>query len=255
MARPSSSLSHPPMRNLVNNNATPIWAIVPASGIGQRMPGEVPKQYLQFCGKSILEHTLDRLMAYADISGLILVLRSQDRHWEKLNYQSEKPLILAPGGQERRDSVYSGLLKLLEFGTGDPLVVVHDAVRPLVLHQDIEKLIAAAKSHDAGALLGVPVADTLKQQDENGNILTTVPRAGLWRAFTPQVFKASLLYRALQNAIETGLEITDDASAVEALGMRPKLVAGSSENIKITRQEDLILVTQILLRQQNRQDL
>lgn len=238
----------------MDSNSDPIWAIVPASGVGRRLQGQLPKQYMQLGGKSVIEHTLDRLLSFDAIHGVILVLRSEDQHWQELNYQSEKPLIITAGGDERQYSVFNGLLKILEFGNHDPLVMVHDAVRPLVQHRDLAKLIESAISHEAGALLGVTVADTLKQQDEDSNIAATVPRIGLWRAFTPQIFKAKLLYRALSHAIENELEITDDASAVEALGMRPKLVAGSAENIKITQPEDLALATQIMLRQQSESD-
>jgi 2-C-methyl-D-erythritol 4-phosphate cytidylyltransferase len=127
--------------------------------------------------------------------------------------------------------------------------MVHDAVRPLVSHADLQKLIEAALDHRAGALLALPITDTLKHQDEDLNIDRTVPRAGLWRAFTPQLFKAKLLYRALEQAIQNDREVTDDASAIEALGMRPRLVECSAENIKITYPQDLSLASQIWQRQ------
>jgi 2-C-methyl-D-erythritol 4-phosphate cytidylyltransferase len=128
--------------------------------------------------------------------------------------------------------------------------MVHDAVRPLVCHADLRKLIEAAIDHSAGALLALPITDTLKHQDQDSNIDRTVPRAGLWRAFTPQLFKAKLLHRALEQVIENDREVTDDASAIESLGLRPRLVECNAENIKITWPEDLSLATQILRRQQ-----
>ena len=219
------------------------------------MQGQLPKQYLTLCGKSILEHTLDRLLSFEDINGVILVLRSDDRHWEDLDYQSRKPLIIATGGDERQDSVYSGLLKLFELETGDPLVMIHDAVRPLVLHRDLERLIKVGKNNPAGAILGAPVSDTLKRQNEDENIVETVARIGLWRAFTPQLFRAKLLFQAFKHVRENNLQITDDAAAIEALGMRPSLVESSAQNIKITQPQDLELATQILLRQQAQSDL
>ena len=239
----------------MGNKSDPIWVIVPASGVGTRMQGQLPKQYLTLCRKSILEHTLDRLLSFEDINGVILVLRSDDRHWENLDYQSQKPLIIATGGDERQDSVYSGLLKLLELETGDPLVMIHDAVRPLVLHRDLERLIKVGKNNPAGAILGAPVSDTLKRQNENENIVETVARKGLWRAFTPQLFRAKLLFQAFKHVRENNLQITDDAAAIEALGMRPGLVDSSAQNIKITHPHDLELATQILLRQQAQSDL
>ncbi len=239
----------------MGNKSDPIWAIVPASGVGARMQGAVPKQYLQLCGKSILEHTLDRLLSFKQIDGVVLVLREEDRTWQTLNYQSRKPLITATGGEERQHSVFSGLLKLLEIETADPLVMVHDAVRPLVSHQDLQRLIKSAKHNPAGAILGVPVSDTLKRQDDQTNVAETVERGGLWRAFTPQLFRAKLLLKAFEHVSENNLPITDDAAAIEALGMRPALVECSVQNIKITHPQDLELATQIMLQQQAQDNL
>ena len=239
----------------MDNNSDSIWAIVPAAGVGARMQGRVPKQYLQLCGKSILEHTLDRLLSFKGICGVILVLRAADETWEALNYQSQKPLIIATGDDERQHSVFGGLLKLLEFEVGDPLVMIHDAVRPLVSHQDLERLINSAKHNPAGAILGVPVSDTLKRQDDDTNIAETVERDGLWRAFTPQLFRAKLLLKAFKHASKNSLPVTDDAAAIEALGMRPSLVECSAQNIKITHPQDLELATQILLQQQAQANL
>jgi len=231
------------------NKSPPIWAIIPASGTGSRMRGQKPKQYLQLGDKTIIEHTLDRLLSFDGIDGVILVLRSGDRDWEAIDYQSEKPLITTIGGELRQHSVFNGLLKLLEQDFDEPYAMVHDAVRPLVSHQDLRKLIEAAIDHSAGALLALPIADTLKQQDEDTNIGGTVNRVGLWRAFTPQLFRAKLLYQALEQMIENDIEGTDDASAIEYLGMRPHLVECSAENIKITYPQDLLLATQILMHQ------
>jgi len=234
------------------NSKSPVWAIVPASGIGNRMQSPVAKQYLQLENKTIIEHTLDRLLSFDGIDGLILVLQSGDQIWQKFNYQSSKPLIVTTGGKQRHDSVFNGLQKLLELEMDNPFAMVHDAVRPLVLHQDLENLLDAAAEHEAGGLLALPVSDTLKQQDEFGNIERTVPRQDLWRAFTPQMFRAELLYRALEHVRQNRLDVTDDASAVEALGMRPRLVVSSAENLKITYPADLSLATMILKRQRQK---
>ena len=233
----------------MSSKPAPVWAIVPASGVGHRMQGQKPKQYLQLDGRTIIEQTLDRLLSFDGIDGVILVLRSDDRDWQTINYQSEKPLITTSGGELRQHSVFNGLVKLLEQESDDPYAMVHDAVRPLVCHTDLRKLIEAAIDHNAGALLALPITDTLKRQDEDSNIDRTVPRAGLWRAFTPQLFKAKLLHRALKQVIENDLEVTDDASAIETLGLRPRLVEYNAENIKITYPQDLSLATRILQRQ------
>ena len=235
------------------NNKSPVWAIVPASGIGHRMQSPVAKQYLQLDNKTIIEHTLDRLLSFDGIDGLILVLQAGDRNWEALNYQSSKPLIVTTGGNQRHDSVFNGLQRLLELEMDNPFAMVHDAVRPLVLHRDLQNLLDVTVEHEAGGLLALPITDTLKQQDEFGNIERTVPRKDLWRAFTPQMFRAELLYRAIEHVRQNSINVTDDASAVEALGVCPRLVVSSAENLKITYPADLSLATMILKRQ--RQEL
>ena len=233
-------------------NKPQAWAIIPASGVGQRMQARLPKQYLKIADKTIIEYTLDKMLSHDAICGAIVVLDTNDKHWDNLNYQAHKPLLLATGGKQRQHSVFNGLQKLRWTINQDCLVLVHDAVRPLVSHADISHLIAAAHQHSDGAVLAAPVADTLKQQDQQGNIDQTISRAGLWRAFTPQGFRASLLHKALQYAIDKQHAVTDDASALEAIGLKPQLVLGSVENIKITLPEDLALATQILNHQQAR---
>ncbi|MEE8364888.1 MAG: 2-C-methyl-D-erythritol 4-phosphate cytidylyltransferase [Gammaproteobacteria bacterium] len=235
------------MSSYANNSR--IWAIVPASGVGKRMQSSTPKQYLKLGEKTIIEHTLDRLLSFDGIYGVILALRADDTDWPGLNYQSEKPILTTNGGEERKHSVFNGLLKLRKLDLDDPYALVHDAVRPLVTHWDLACLVKAATNHEAGALLALPITDTIKQQDEQGNSIKSVAREGLWRAFTPQLFRANLLHRALEYVLQNELEITDDAAAIEALGMKPKLVPCSAENIKLTHPEDLSLAEQILSRQ------
>jgi 2-C-methyl-D-erythritol 4-phosphate cytidylyltransferase len=229
----------------------PVWAVIPASGIGHRMQSELPKQYLPLINKTIVEHTLDRLLSHPEVAGAVVVLSATDQYWANLNYQSQskKPLIFAEGGVLRHQSVFNGLEKLYADVSQDCYALVHDAVRPLVAIKDLDRVIDAARQHSGGALLGVPVADTIKQLNVDGNINQTISRTGLWRAFTPQIFKADLLREALTFVIENKIEITDDASAVEAIGQSPRLVLGSAENIKITLPEDLILARQIWARQ------
>ena len=226
------------------------WAIIPASGIGQRMQAELPKQYLKLSDKTIIEHSLDSLLSHGSITGAVVILSSDDRHWAKLNYQSSKPVIFAEGGKQRHHSVYNGLEKLSAHLEQDCFVLVHDAVRPLVSHHDISRLIEAMNQHKDGALLAAPVADTLKQENDEGNVDQTISRNRLWRAFTPQIFRASFLLKALQYVRENRYDITDDASAIEAIGLKPKLVLGSVENIKITLPEDLMLARQIWMSRQ-----
>ena len=232
----------------------PVWAVVPAAGIGSRMQQETPKQYLEFQGKTILEHCLDRLLSHPDVAGAVVVLRADDSRWESLAYTPSKPLFTTEGGDQRQHSVYSGLTTL-QFRCGnDVLALVHDAVRPLVSSNDLDRVIAAARGNTAGAILAAPVADTLKRDSGRGEIETTVAREGLWRALTPQVFHLQPLLNGLRRAIDENLAVTDDAAAVEAMGYSPALVAGDESNLKITRPDDLRLAEMIWLDQRDQQD-
>ncbi len=233
------------------NNNPQIWAIVPASGVGQRMQSDRPKQYLSFCGKTIIEHTLDRLASCEQIHGIILILNSEDKFWANIDYASDKPLLIADGGEERQDSVINGLVSLHEVEQKISLALVHDAVRPLVSLQDLSSLIKAFNQNNDGAILASPVADTLKRADDYGCIAETIDRSGLWRALTPQLFDSKLLLNALEQARESKQLMTDDASAMEAMGYRPSLVEGSGDNIKITRPGDLALAERIWLSQRD----
>jgi len=233
---------------------TPVWAVIPAAGSGRRMGSAMPKQYLGFHGKTVIEHCLDRLLAHPEIEGAILVLDEDDRHWEGLGYEAGKPVFTAAGGSERQHSVYSGLTTL-QYRCGDNcLALVHDAVRPLVSLRDLGRVIAAAREHAAGAILAAPVTDTLKHENAAGEIAETVPREGLWRALTPQVFHLQPLLQAYQRLLEEQRQVTDDAEAVELAGYAPRLVNGSSINFKITMPEDLALEAALWLYQRDQQD-
>lgn len=231
-----------------------VWAVIPASGIGSRMQSETAKQYLSFQGKTILEHCLDRLFAHPAIAGAVLVLRDDDIEWEKLEYPASKPIFLASGGEQRHHSVYSGLTTLQYRFGNDALVVVHDAVRPLVSLRDLDRVIQAARDNEAGAILASPISDTLKLQGNDLEISGTLSRDRLWRALTPQVFHLQPLLNALKKAIDDGLDITDDSSALESMGYAPLLVEGEASNIKITRPQDLALAESIWLYQRDQQD-
>jgi len=232
----------------------PVWAVIPAAGSGRRMQQDIPKQYLEFQGKTIIEHCLDRLLSHPAIDGAVIVLQADDRRWEEIAYNSNKTVFIADGGVERQHSVYSGLT-MLQFRCGnDAIALVHDAVRPLVEHDDLDQVISAARAHTAGAILAAPLNDSLKLQNQNLEIARSLPREGLWRALTPQVFHLQVLLNALRRVIDEEILITDDAQAVELAGYSPALVAGSSENLKITTPGDLALAERIWLNQRNQQD-
>lgn len=230
-----------------------IWAVIPASGIGQRMKSDRPKQYLSFCNKTVIEHTLDRLLSCDQVHGVILVLRADDQYWANMQYTTNKPFFIAHGGAERQDSVINGLIKLHEVDPQACYAMVHDAARPLVKIEDLSSLINAVRQSKSGAILASPISDTLKRGDKTGCITETVDRTGLWRAFTPQLFESELLLKALQQAKTNNQQMTDDAAAMEAMGYAPQLVECSPDNIKITQPEDLLLAEQIWRQQQSNQ--
>ncbi|MEM7561935.1 MAG: 2-C-methyl-D-erythritol 4-phosphate cytidylyltransferase [Pseudomonadota bacterium] len=232
----------------------PVWAIVPAAGIGARMEADHPKQYLSFQGKTVIEHCLDRLLSHPQISGAVVVLNETDSTWDTLDYQSDKTLFFATGGEHRMHSVYQGLCTLQYRFGNDVIALIHDAARPLVTHMELEKVISAARNNEAGAVLAAPVADTLKLQGESMEIVSTVSRDRLWRALTPQVFHLQPLLGALKNAIDQGQGATDDASAIERMGYAPEIVAGSPLNVKLTAPGDLEFMEMIWLHQRNQND-
>ncbi|MGB5330708.1 MAG: 2-C-methyl-D-erythritol 4-phosphate cytidylyltransferase [Gammaproteobacteria bacterium] len=237
----------------MSSNST-VWAIIPAAGIGSRMHSDTAKQYLRFQGKTIIEHCLDRLLSHPQIDGAIVVLREDDRLWDELGYNSSKPVFIANGGLERHHSVYSGLTTLQYRLGNDAIALVHDAVRPLVSHLDLTAVIDTARQHTAGAILASRVTDTLKLQADNMEIASTLSRELLWRALTPQVFHLQALLNALKQVIDQNLVITDDAQAMELMGHTPALVAGSTDNFKITTREDLALAEMVWLNQRDQQD-
>jgi len=222
------------------------WVIIPATGKGSRMQADRPKQYLMLGKQTILQYTLDKLLSYPKIDGVVLVLHAQDEYWPTLGYHSEKPLLLCQGGEQRQHSVFNGLQCLKQHGEDNPLVLIHDAVRPFVSHAELDRLIEVAVADEAGALLAAPVADTLKLANDRGKVEHTQGREHLWRALTPQAFRLDAVYRALQHAIASATQITDDASAMELAGYHPALVASSTINFKITTVDDLTLARYII---------
>jgi 2-C-methyl-D-erythritol 4-phosphate cytidylyltransferase len=225
-----------------------IWALVPAAGSGRRFGGDVPKQYLHAAGKPLIGHALEALLAHPQMDGAVVALAADDPHWPGWTTLHGKPVVTCVGGLERADSVLAALHALPENVAHDALLLVHDAARPNVHGGDLSTLIAAANVQRDGAILAAPVRDTLKASDADHRIEATVPRAGLWRALTPQAFRRDLLQRALQAAQAAGVTVTDEAMAVERLGLHPVLVEGREDNLKVTTPADLALVEFLLAR-------
>ncbi|QSE74547.1 2-C-methyl-D-erythritol 4-phosphate cytidylyltransferase [Aeromonas media] len=224
-----------------------LTAIVPAAGIGSRMGADCPKQYLTLAGKTILEHTLGCLLSHPAIARVIVALAPHDEWFEQLAVAADPRILRVEGGSERAYSV----LNALHVAEGK-WVLVHDAARPCLTHEDLDALIASAMACD-GAILGSRVRDTMKRTDAAGNIVATVEREQLWHALTPQMFPTGTLKRALEEGLALGALITDEASAMERAGFTVKMVEGRADNIKVTRPEDLSLAELFLQQQSARQ--
>ena len=218
-----------------------LHAVVPAAGVGSRMGAEIPKQYLQLAGKTVIEQTLERLLQLPGLANIVVALGAGDAVWPGLAIGNDSRLLTVNGGKERADSVLNGLYRLRQLADDDDWVLVHDAARPCVRLTDIEQLIDTCSSHGQGGILATPVHDTMKRSDSHNRIVETVPRENLWHASTPQLFRLGELTGAIERALESGYPVTDEASAMEHAGQQPLLVECSLANIKITRPDDLAL--------------
>jgi 2-C-methyl-D-erythritol 4-phosphate cytidylyltransferase len=226
-----------------------LWAIIPAAGAGRRMRSQIPKQYLRLGDRTVIEYTLARFISHPNIDGIVVAIDAQDTIWPSLTVASTKPLITVTGGVERYHSVFNALRQLAINALEQDWVLVHDAVRPCLTRQDLDRLIVALKDDPIGGILATPVHDTLKRANIDGRIVETVDRTDLWHALTPQMFRFEVLYTALQTALANLDLVTDEASAVERAGLHPRLIEGQGDNIKITRPEDLPLAERILAAQ------
>lgn len=227
--------------------ANTLWCVVPAAGRGARFGGAIPKQYLPLAGKPLILHTLERLAAHPRIAGLMVVLAAKDPLWPKLGSANGKPVRTAIGGSERGDSVLAGLRALPDSVGDADFVLVHDAARPCVRYEDLGRLITAG-TQAGGALLAAPLRDTLKRADGNGRSIATESREARWRALTPQMFRRGELTLALERARAQGAVVTDEAMAMERIGILPLLVEGAEDNIKVTTAADFALAEFLLTR-------
>lgn len=238
------------MTNILAQQPIKYWAIIPAAGLGKRMGSTKPKQYLTLLDKTILEHTIGKLINYPVISKVVVVLHQDDQYWQQLSLPQLNQIITTTGGKARVNSVLQGLQALHELAAPNDWVLVHDAVRPCVRHQDLDRLIQQVEQHSVGGILGIPISDTLKHIDEEGHIEKTLSREYTWRAQTPQMFRYRLLVSALERALINNIDITDEASALEYIQKRPKMVYGDPRNLKITFAADLALAEKFLHEEQ-----
>ncbi|RLQ15729.1 2-C-methyl-D-erythritol 4-phosphate cytidylyltransferase [Vibrio sp. SBT000027] len=223
----------------MSNQLQSVIAVVPAAGVGSRMKADRPKQYLQIHGKTILEHTVEKLLSHPQVSKIVVAVSDDDPYYSELPLNLNPQVIRVSGGTERADSVLSALDYIAQQQLSD-WVMVHDAARPCIQLSDIDKLISGAMTHDVGAILAAPVRDTMKRGAQ-GQIEHTVDRVDLWHALTPQMFRSKPLRKVLSEALQQGVSITDEASAFEWKGLSPALIGGRSDNFKITQPEDLAL--------------
>lgn len=224
--------------------------IVPAAGVGKRMLASCPKQYLEINNQSILTHTTNRLLSHPKIAKVILVLSDDDEYFVQTELADNTNIVRVSGGKERVDSVLNGL-QIIDMEKY-PWVLVHDAARPCVTHEDIDKIIEQCIANNCGGLLATQVVDTMKQnsQIQPKIVGSTIERSNLWHAFTPQMYKTVELTQAIEQALKEGKEITDESSAIELAGLPSLLILGRRDNIKITRPEDLALATFYLEQQE-----
>ncbi|MGE5640357.1 MAG: 2-C-methyl-D-erythritol 4-phosphate cytidylyltransferase [Clostridia bacterium] len=225
-----------------------LFALIPAAGSGSRMAGEAPKQYLAIAGRPMLWHAI-RAVCVPPVEAVFVVLAPGDQAFAGHDWSAFQGKLepLYCGGESRRDSVYNGIVAAGSVMNADDWVLVHDAARPCLPRSDLDALLRETQDEQVGAILAIPVPDTVKRagKDEAGaqRIAGTEDRTQLWLAQTPQLFRAGLLAQALRQAKGP---VTDEASAVEQMGLRPRLVAGSRENLKVTYPEDLGMAEAIL---------
>ena len=225
-----------------------VCAVVPAAGFGRRMQTDCPKQYLSIGNKTILEHSVDALLANARVQRVIIAVSAGDERFAQLPLAQHPQITVVEGGAERADSVLAGLRAIDDA----EWVLVHDAARPCLHQDDLARLLALSERSRVGGILAAPVRDTLKRAEPGKvAIAHTVDRNDLWHALTPQFFPRELLLACLTRALNDGASITDEASALEYCGFHPELIAGRADNIKVTRPEDLALAEFYLTRSGN----
>ncbi len=225
------------------------FALVPCAGVGQRACAGGPKQYASLAGRAVVAHTLDALAAVPRLAVTLVVLAPDDMAFEQ-HAPAFAGWVARCGGATRADSVAAGLQALRERGaTDDDWVLVHDAARCLLRPAWVNRLIDACEHDAVGGLLALPLADTLKAaapSDSGERVAATLDRTAKWLAQTPQMFRLGLLQRALHDAVDAGVNMTDESSAIEALGLAPRLVPGDQENLKLTWPADFALAARLL---------
>ncbi|SBS24565.1 2-C-methyl-D-erythritol 4-phosphate cytidylyltransferase [Marinomonas aquimarina] len=227
---------------------TQFWVIIPAAGVGKRMASAQPKQYLMLDGKTILDSTIEKFIEHPQIAGIAVGVSPEDEYWQHSEWAGNTKVVRFDGGDERSETVLNGLQVLMAIGVADEdSVLVHDAARPLVSVEALTRIMA--HTGDQGALLAIPCKDTLKLAEQQRST-ATVDRSVIWQAQTPQKFPLMALYQGIASALEEGIAITDESSAMELIGWQPDLIEGEPSNLKITVPQDLVIAQALLSLQQ-----
>jgi 2-C-methyl-D-erythritol 4-phosphate cytidylyltransferase len=218
-----------------------IHALIPAAGAGMRMGSKIPKQYQELAGKPLIHYAIDLLCTHPRVARVFVVLGPQDGHFRQFDWSAYRGRLepLYCGGATRGASVRNGLTAMVDAVEPDDWVLVHDAARPCLTQALVDRLLDELSADRVGGLLAVPVADTLKRADASQRVIETVARETLWQAQTPQMFRYRLLLEAMRHA-DAAL-LTDEASAIEIMGLKPRLVTGSANNLKVTYPEDWLI--------------
>jgi 2-C-methyl-D-erythritol 4-phosphate cytidylyltransferase len=222
------------------------WAVLLAAGRGERFGSRTPKQYQPLLGRRVIDWSIAALLAEPSIETVLVALARGDRRFSRSRYATHPRVHSCTGGNRRERSLANALAQLAGDADEADWIVVHDAARPCLQASDLRRLLAATARDRVGGLLAAPVSDTLKSSPDGKRSGETIDRRRLWRAATPQVFRYGLLQRALAVCLERGKAITDEAAAIETFGLRPLLVPGAPDNIKITEAADLRLAAAIL---------
>lgn len=218
-----------------------LWAVMPAAGQGLRMGAEQPKQYLSLGAATVIEYSAEALLGWPRLTAMVVAVSATDSQWRHLDVAENARVDTVIGGATRADSVLAGLRGLAPRAQPGDWVLVHDAARPCVRTEDLERLFSTCSADPVGGLLAMPCADTVKRAGPDGNVEATLNREQLWLAQTPQMFRYELLVEALELALREGVAVTDEASAMEQAGHCCRLAEGSVHNIKVTRPADLAL--------------
>lgn len=229
------------------SDAPKCWVIIPAAGSGSRMKCDTPKQYLMVMGKTIIEHTMGVFLNSSRTQSIMVCLPKSDQVFSTLGICGSPQVNVIAGGDSRAHSVLNGL-RAVDADAND-WVLVHDAARPCFNNDLLNRLINELVDDAVGGIMAVPAKDTLKLCDPENRVKSTIDRTTVWQAQTPQMFRYGLLKSSLSMALDNGIGITDEASAMEWAGYRPKLIEGDARNIKVTTPEDLTLVEFLLGRE------